>query len=122
MESKDPLKEHQDLLQDSETCHGFRLAPRLPWQEGRGAQRVPNAPGVPVGEQSGWWQRPKARARGSSLGTAGMRGWKVWGQSSRVFTALVWVVMHVHPCSRVFSHARRCPFLGFVWGGKDSGC
>lgn len=53
VESQDPLKEHQDVLQDSETCRGFRLAPRLLWQEGQGAQRVPNALGVPVGEQSG---------------------------------------------------------------------
>lgn len=33
-EIKDLLKEHRDLLQDSETCHGFGLAPRLQWQEG----------------------------------------------------------------------------------------
>lgn len=52
-EIKDPLKEHRDLLQDSETCRGFRLALRLPWQEGWGAQMVPSAPGVPVNEQPG---------------------------------------------------------------------
>lgn len=68
--ARTPLKECQDLLQDSETCRGFGLAPRLLWQERWGAQGVPNAPGMPVGEQPGWWQHPRAMAWGSNLGTA----------------------------------------------------
>lgn len=90
---------------------------------GSGAQRVPNAPEVPVGEQSGWWQHPKARARGSSLGTARDVGLEGLGseQQSVQQGELVWVVMHLHPCSRVFSHAWRCPFLGVCFRGKGLG-
>lgn len=125
MESKDPLKEHRDLLQDSETCRGFRLAPRLPWQEGQGAQRVPNALGVSVGEQSGWWQHPKARARGSSLGTARDAGLEGLG-SEQQGVSRESAGVGGHACASLLTCVQPCMALSFPWGllqgGKDSGC
>lgn len=64
------LKERWDPLQGGATWRGFGLVPRLLWQEGLGARRVPSAPGMPAGERPGWWRHPWATALGRSLGRA----------------------------------------------------
>lgn len=101
-------------------CRTVRPAVASGWPRGCRGRRVGGHRGCPMpwgcqqsGSQAGGsTQRPGHR--GAAWGQLGMRDWKVWGQSSRVLAgrALVWVVMHVHPCSHVFSHAWRCPFLG----------
>lgn len=129
MESQGPpLKERWDPLQGGVTWRGFGLAPRLPGREGLGAQRVPSAPGMPVGWQPGWWQHPRATAWGSSLGRArdaGLEGLRSgqqrlggagsdggWGELG----------MHVHACACVSMcvHVCACMALPFpqslLWG------
>lgn len=61
------------------------------------------------------------RHGGAAWGQLGMWGWKVWAQGSRVWRALVFVVMHIHPCSRVFRRAWHCPFLGVCFGVGRTG-
>lgn len=121
MESKDPLKERQDLLQDSETCRGFGLALRLPWQEGRGAQRVPNAPGMPVGEQPGCWQHPRATAWGSSLGTARDVGLEGLGSGQQGVQQPGSAGVCDHACASLLTCVQVCVALSFPlalgWGG-----
>lgn len=126
VESKDPLEEHWALLQDSETCRGFGLAPRLLWQEGQGAQRVPHAPGVPVGEQPDWWQHPKARVQGNSLGTAQDVGQEVLGLGQLGLQQSESAGVCGHACASLLTCVQVCMALSFpwslLWSGKDSGC
>lgn len=121
MESKDPLKECQDLLQDSETCRGFGLAPRLLWQERWGAQGVPNAPGMPVGEQPGWWHHPRAMAWGSSLGTAWNVGLEGLGSGQQGVQWLGSAGVHGHARASLLMCVQVCVALSFPlalgWGG-----
>lgn len=121
VESKDPLKECQDLLQDSETCRGFGLAPRLLWQERWGAQGVPNAPGMPVGEQPGWWQHPRAMAWGSSLGTAWNVGLEGLGSGQQGVQWLGSAGVHGHARASLLMCVQVCVALSFPlalgWGG-----
>lgn len=119
--ARTPLKECQDLLQDSETCRGFGLAPRLLWQERWGAQGVPNAPGMPVGEQPGWWQHPRAMAWGSNLGTAWNVGLEGLGSGQQGVQWLGSAGVHGHARASLLVCVQVCVALSFPlalgWGG-----
>lgn len=123
-EARTPLKSVRTC------CRTVRPAVASGWPRGCPGRRVGGHRGCPMPQGCQWVSSQAGGStqgpqhRGAAWGQLGMWGWKVWGQGSRVFSsrgALVCVVMHVHPCSRVFRCAWHCPFL-LLWGGEDSGC
>lgn len=113
-------------------CRTVRPAVALGWPRGccgrrvRGAQRVPHAPGLPVGEQSGWWQHPKARVQRNSLGTAQDVGLEVLGLGQQGLQQSESAGVRGHACTSLLTCVQVCMALSFpwslLWSGKDSGC
>lgn len=105
-------------------CRTVRPAVASGWPRGcRG--RLGGYRGCPVSWRCQWVSSQAGGSTqgpghgGAAWGQLRMWGWKVWGQGSKVFSgqrALVCMVMHVHPCSRVFRRAWHCPFLGVCFG------
>lgn len=115
-------------------CRTVRPAVASGWPRGCRGRRVGGTEGCPMPQGCQWVSSQAGGSTqgvwhgGAAWGQLGMWGWKGWGQGSGVFSgrgALVCVVVHVHPCSRVVRCAWRCPFLrvcfgvGRTWGAES---
>lgn len=125
------LWEARTPLKSIETCcRTVSPAVALGWPQGCCGRRVREHKGCPVPQGCQWVSSQAGGSiqspgyGGTAWGQLRIWGWKVWGQGSRVFSsqrALVCMVMHLHPCSRVFRCAWHCPFLGVCFGVEGLG-
>lgn len=111
-------------------CRTVRPAVASGWPRGCRGRRVRGHRGCPMPQRCQWvssqagssTQRPGHG--GAAWGQLGMWGWKVWGQSSRVFSRESWcgwsrTCIPAHVCSAMHGIVLS---LEFASGGKDSGC
>lgn len=112
-------------------CRTVRPAVASGWPRGCRGMRVGGHRGCPMLQGCQWVSRQAGSSaqrlghRGAALEQLGMWGWKIWGQSSRVFSRESTGVGGRARAS-LLTCVQACTALSFPWsllrGGKDSGC
>lgn len=111
-------------------CRTVRPAVASGWPRGCRGRRVRGHRECPVPRGCQWvssqagGSTQRLEHGGAAWGQLGIWGWKVWGQSSRVFSRES-AGVGGHACASLLTCVQPCMALSFPWsllqGGKDSG-